>query len=68
MFESGSMRFEFLAEQTLDDTTHSESLPHARVRVYDDGTELTQALSGAGTFAAPLYVANIALTGSPTLT
>ena len=67
-FESGTMRYEYKSDETLDDTTHSISNPVGRVRVYNGSTELTQALSGSNTFKTPLYVANIALTGSPTLT
>ena len=68
LFESGSMRYEYKSDETLDDTTHQISNPVGRVRVYSGSTELTQALSGSNTFKTPLYVANIALTGSPTLT
>ena len=68
LFESGTMRYEYKSDETLDDTTHSISNPVGRVRVYSGSTELTQALSGSNTFKTPLYVANIALTGSPTLT
>jgi len=68
LFESGSMRYEYKSEETLDNTSHSEALPVGRVRVYNGSTELTQALSGTNTFRTPNYVANIALTGSPTLT
>ncbi|OUU52335.1 MAG: hypothetical protein CBC25_03330 [Pelagibacteraceae bacterium TMED65] len=68
LFESGTMRYELKSGETLDDITHSISNPVGRVRVYSGSTELTQALSGSNTFKTPLYVANIALTGSPTLT
>jgi len=68
LFESGSMRYEYKSEETLDNISHSESLPVGRVRVYSGSTELTQALSGTNTFRAPNYKSNIALTGSPTLT
>ena len=67
-FESGTMRYEYKSDETLDDTTHQISNPVGRVRVFNGSTELTQALSGSDTFKTPLYVANIALTGSPTLT
>ena len=67
-FESGTMRYEIKPEETLDNTSHSESLPVGRVRVYNGATEYTMALSGSNTFRTPNYVANIALTGSPTLT
>ncbi len=67
-FESGTMRYELKSEETFDDTSHQIANPVGRVRVYNGSTELTQALSGTNTFRAPLYVANIALTGSPTLT
>ena len=67
-FESGTMRYEFKSEETLDNTSHSEALPVGRVRVYNGSTEYTMALSGSNTFRTPNYVANIALTGSPTLT
>ena len=67
-FESGSMRYEYKSDETLDDTTHQISNPVGRVRVYNGSTEYSQALSGSNTFKTPLYVANIALTGSPTLT
>ena len=68
LFESGSMRYEYKSEETLDNISHSESLPVGRVRVYSGSTELTQALSGTNTFRTPNYKSNIALTGSPTLT
>jgi len=68
LFESGTMRYELKSDETLDDTTHAIANPVGRVRVYSEGTLLTQALSGSNTFKTPLYVANIALTGSPTLT
>jgi len=68
LFESGTMRYEYKSEETLDNISHSEALPVGRVRVYNGSTELTQALSGTNTFRTPNYVANIALTGSPTLT
>ena len=68
LFESSTMRYELKPEETLDNTSHLESLPVGRVRVYNGSTELTQALSGANTFRAPNYIANITLTGSPTLT
>ena len=68
LFESGTMRYEIKPEEVLDNISHSESLPVGRVRVYSGATELTQALSGTNTFRTPKYVANIALTGSPTLT
>ena len=68
LFENATMRYELKPEEVLDNTSHSESVPVGRVRVYNGATELTQALSGANTFRAPNYVANIALTGSPTLT
>ena len=67
-FESGTMRYEYKSEETLDDTSHQIANPVGRVRVYNGSTELTQALSGTNTFRTPLYIANIALTGSPTLT
>ena len=68
LFEHATMRYEIKPEEVLDNISHSESLPVGRVRVYNGATELTQALSGANTFRTPNYVANIALTGSPTLT
>ena len=68
LFESASMRYELKPEEVLDNISHSESVPVGRVRVYKGATELTQALSGANTFRTPNYVANITLTGSPTLT
>ena len=67
-FESGTLRYEYKSDETLDDTTHQISNPVGRVRVYNGSTEYSQALSGSNTFKTPLYVANIALTGSPTLT
>ena len=68
LFEHSTMRFEFKPEETIDNTSHSESLPVGRVRVYNGAQELTQKLSGSNTFRVPNYVANITLTGSPTLT
>ena len=68
LFEHATMRYEIKPEEVLDNISHSESLPVGRVRGYNGATELTQALSGANTFRTPNYVANIALTGSPTLT
>ena len=67
-YESGTMRYEYKSDETLDDTTHQISNPVGRVRVFNGSTEYTPALSGSNTYKTPLYVANIALTGSPTLT
>jgi hypothetical protein len=38
-FESGSMRYEYKSDETLDDTTHQISNPVGRVRVYNGSTE-----------------------------
>jgi len=66
LFTSNTLRFELKPGESLDDTANSESLSVGVVKVFSDGTELTQGL-GAAQFEVPNFVLAVTLQNSPTI-
>ena len=66
LFTSNTLRFELKPGESLDDTANSESLSIGVVKVFKDGTELTQGL-GAAQFEVPNFVLKVVCTGSFTV-
>ena len=60
LFTSNTLRFELKPEETIDRT--SESVSVGLVRVYKDGTELTQG-TGSANFLVPNFVGSTVLNG-----
>ena len=63
LFTSNTLRFELKPGETLDDSANGEALNIGVVKVFKDGTELTQGL-GAAQFEVPNFVLNVVCTGS----
>ena len=66
LFTSNTLRFEIKPEESFDDSANSESLSVGVVKVYKDGTELTQGLDAAN-FEVPNFVLAVTLQNSPTI-
>ena len=66
LFTSNTLRFEIKPEESFDDTANSESLSVGVVKVFNDGTELTQGLDAAN-FEVPNFVLAVTLQNSPTI-
>ena len=66
LFTSNTLRFELKPGESLDDSANSEALNIGVVKVFKDGTELTQGL-GAAQFEVPNFVLNVVCTGSFTV-
>ena len=66
LFTSNTLRFELKPGETLDDTANSESLSVGLVKVFKDGTELSQGLDAAN-FEVPNFTLLITLANSPTI-
>ena len=65
-FTSNTLRFELKPGEALDDTANSESLSVGSVKVFKDGTELSQGLAAAN-FEVPNFTLLITLANSPTI-
>ena len=66
LFTSNTLRFELKPGEALDDTANSESLSVGSVKVFKDGTELSQGLAAAN-FEVPNFTLLITLANSPTI-
>jgi len=66
LFTSNTLRFEIKPEESFDDSANSESLSVGVVKVFNDGTELTQGLDAAN-FEVPNFVLAVTLQNSPTI-
>ncbi len=66
LFTSNTLRFELKPGESLDDTANSESLSIGVVKVFKNGTELSQGL-GAAQFEVPNFVLKVVCTGSFTV-
>ena len=66
LFTSNTLRFELKPGETLDDTANSESLSVGLVKVFKDGTELSQGLDAAN-FEVPNFTLLVTLANSPTI-
>ena len=66
LFTSNTLRFELKPGESFDDTANSESLSVGVVKVFSDGTELTQGLDAAN-FEVPNFVLAVTLQNSPTI-
>ena len=66
LFTSNTLRFELKPGETLDDTANSESLSVGSVKVFKDGTELSQGLDAAN-FEVPNFTLLVTLANSPTI-
>ena len=66
LFTSGLVRFEIKPDQEIDDVSAGESFNVGVVKVYSDGTELTQSINADG-FKVPNFSLLVTLQNSPTI-
>jgi len=66
LFTSASVRFEIKPDESIDDVSAGESYNVGVVKVYKDGTEVSQGIA-SNQFKVPLYSLEVTLQNSPTI-
>jgi hypothetical protein len=66
LFTSSSVRFEIKPDESIDDVSAGESYNVGVVKVYKDGTEVSQGIA-SNQFKVPLYSLEVTLQNSPTI-